>query len=76
MDTVPNTAARVTPWNKGKLLGQKPPHRANAGSGRVLAQGGASETGAVSLSEPRVGVTSSLDQAVFPDRRVLGVDWA
>ena len=25
MDTVPNTAARVTPWNKGKLLGQKPP---------------------------------------------------
>ena len=25
MDTVPNTAARVTPWNRGKLLGQKPP---------------------------------------------------
>ena len=25
MDTVSNTAARVTPWNKGKLLGQKPP---------------------------------------------------
>lgn len=25
MDTVPNTATRVTPWNKGKLLGQKPP---------------------------------------------------
>jgi len=25
MHTVPNTAARVTPWNKGKLLGQKPP---------------------------------------------------
>jgi hypothetical protein len=25
MHTVPNTAARVTPWNKGKLLGQKSP---------------------------------------------------
>ena len=25
MDTVSNTAVRVTPWNKGKLLGQKPP---------------------------------------------------
>src|SRR6185295_9705338 len=25
MHTVPNTAARVTPWNKGKLLGQRPP---------------------------------------------------
>jgi len=25
MDTVSNTAVRVTPWNKGKLPGQKPP---------------------------------------------------
>ena len=25
MDTVMNTNGRVTPWNKGKLLGQKPP---------------------------------------------------
>ncbi len=25
MDTATNTAGRVTPWNKGKLLGQKPP---------------------------------------------------
>ena len=25
MDTVTKTAGRVTPWNKGKLLGQKPP---------------------------------------------------
>ena len=25
MDTVTNTNGRVTPWNKGKLLGQKPP---------------------------------------------------
>ena len=25
MDTATNTNGRVTPWNKGKLLGQKPP---------------------------------------------------
>ena len=25
MDTVTTTTARATPWNKGKLLGQKPP---------------------------------------------------
>lgn len=25
MDTVLNTSARLSPWNKGKLLGQKPP---------------------------------------------------
>jgi integrase len=25
MDTVTNTAGRAAPWNKGKLLGQKPP---------------------------------------------------
>jgi hypothetical protein len=25
MDTATNTAGRVAPWNKGKLLGQKPP---------------------------------------------------
>ena len=25
MDTVTKTAERATPWNKGKLLGQKPP---------------------------------------------------
>src|SRR5512137_1650734 len=25
MDTATNTTGRVTPWNKGKLLGQKPP---------------------------------------------------
>ena len=25
MDTVPNTSARLSPWNKGRLLGQKPP---------------------------------------------------
>jgi hypothetical protein len=29
MDTVTNTAGRVTPWNKGKLLGQKPPLKLN-----------------------------------------------
>jgi hypothetical protein len=25
MDTVTTTAGRAIPWNKGKLLGQKPP---------------------------------------------------
>ena len=25
MDTASTTNGRVTPWNKGKLLGQKPP---------------------------------------------------
>ena len=25
MDTVPNISTRLSPWNKGKLLGQKPP---------------------------------------------------
>jgi len=25
MDTVAKTEGRATPWNKGKLLGQKPP---------------------------------------------------
>ena len=25
MDTATTTNGRVTPWNKGKLLGQKPP---------------------------------------------------
>jgi hypothetical protein len=25
MDTVTTTTKRATPWNKGKLLGQKPP---------------------------------------------------
>ena len=143
MDTVTKTEGRAIPWNKGKLLGQKPPlklkeiwairirlqldssiprtrviqprhrqqvarvrsgwaprprcgpgqsgrrprdchaeedtaagavrdHRANAGRGRRLDHGGASETGAVPLSEPRVGVAPSFDPAVFPDRRVVG----
>ena len=27
MDTVTTTAGRARPWNKGKLLGQKPPRR-------------------------------------------------
>src|SRR5450631_3348829 len=134
--TAPKPEGRAVPWNKGKLIGQKPPlklkeiwairirlqldhrtrelalfvvqprhrqqvagvrsgrasrprcgpgqscrrprdcyaeedaaarairdHRANAGSGRGLGQGGASETGAVPLSESCVGVTSSFDPA-------------
>ena len=148
MNTTTTTAGRAIPWNKGKLLGQKPPlklkeiwairirlqlarraqelalfnlaidsklrgcdlvrlrvhdvvHGSRAAtraivmqkktqrpvqfeiteqtreSGRGLGQGGASETGAVPLSEPCVGVTSSFDPAVFPVRRVLGgVNWA
>src|SRR5450755_3187743 len=140
MDTATTTTGRVIPWNKGKLLGQKPPlklkeiwairirlqldhrtrelalftrhrqqvarlrsgrasrprcharqrgcaagdchaeedsapgpvrdHRANTGRGRRLDHGGPSEAGAVPLSEPRYGVASSFDPAVFPDRRV------
>jgi hypothetical protein len=41
-----------------------------------LGHGGASETGGVPLPKPGVGVTSSFDPSVFPDRRILGgVDW-
>ena len=142
------TAGRAVPWNKGKLLGQKPPlklkeiwairirlqldHRtrelalfnlaidsklrgcdlvglrvhdvvqgSHVAARAIVMQkktqrpvqfeiteqtrdavaawisDGASEAGAVPLSEPRVGVASSVDPAVLPDRRVLGgVDWA
>jgi hypothetical protein len=41
-------------------------HRANAGRGRSVDHGGASETAAVPLSEPRVGIASCVDAAVFP----------
>ena len=147
MDTATTNAVRATPWNKGKLVGQKPPlklkeiwairirlqldhrarelalfnlaidsklrggdllglrvhdviqgshvaaraivmqkktqrpvqfedHRAIAGISYRLDQGGASETGAVPLSKSDVRITSSIDPAVFPDRRVLGgIDW-
>jgi hypothetical protein len=145
METATRAGDRAMPWNKGKLLGQKPPlklkeiwairirlqldqrmrelalfnlaidsklrgcdlvglrvHDVVQGS-RVapraivmqtktqrpvqfeiteqtrdgsLAQGGASETGPVPLSEPRVEVASSLDSAVLPNRRGLGcVNW-
>jgi hypothetical protein len=49
---------------------------ANAGRGRRLDRHGASETGAVSLSEPGVGVASSLDPAVLTDRPIVcRVNW-
>ena len=146
MDTATTNAVRATPWNKGKLVGQKPPlklkeiwairirlqldHRARELALFNLAidsklrgcdllglrvhdviQGShvaaraivmqkktqrpvqfeitdqtreavtawineASETGAVPLSKPGVRIASSVDPAVFPDRRVLGgIDW-
>ena len=147
-NTAPKAEGRVVPWNKGKLIGQKPPlklkeiwairirlqldHRARElalfnlaidsklrGCDLVglrvhdvfqgshvaaraivmqkktqrpvqfeiteqtrdavacLDRGGPSEAGAVPLSEPHVGVASSFDSAVFPDRRILGgIDWA
>jgi hypothetical protein len=43
-----------------------------AGRGRGLDRHGASETGAVPVSEPGVGFTPPFDPAVFPDRRGLG----
>ena len=148
METATTTNGRVTPWNKGKLLGQKPPlklkaiwairirlqldHRArelalfNLGIDSKLrgcdlvalrvhdvVQGShvaaraivmqkktqrpvqfeiteqtrdavaawimhsAPEGGAVPLSKPSVRVASSVDTAVFSDRRVVGgIDWA
>ena len=142
MDTATKTEGRALPWNKGKLLGQKPPlklkeiwairirlqlthrsrelalfnlaidsklrgcdlvglrvhdvvqgsrvaprdcyaeedpaagairdHRAITGRGRGMDHRGTSEIGAVPLSEPTIGVASSLDSAVLSDRRVLG----
>jgi len=142
MDTATTTTGRVIPWNKGKLLGQKPPlklkeiwairirlqldhrtrelalftrhrqqvarlrsgrasrprrgpgqsrrspsnrnaeedsaagairdHRTNAGRGRSLDRNGASEVGPVPLSEPRVGIATSVDPSVRPDRWSLG----
>src|SRR6266446_2925485 len=84
MDTATTTNRRVTPWNKGKLFGQKPPlklkeiwairirlqldHRA-----RELALFNlAIEAGAVPFSQPSVGVAASFDATVFADRRVVG----
>ena len=148
MDTTTTSAGRAIPWNKGKLLGQKPPlklkeiwairirlqlnyrtrelalfnlaidsklrgcdlvglrvHDVVQGSHvapraivmqkksqrpvqfeiteqtrdavGAMDHGCPSETGAVPVSEPCVGVAPSLNPAIFPDRWVLGeVDWA
>src|SRR5450631_1045852 len=52
-------------------------HRTNAGRGRSLDRNGASEVGPVPLSEPRVGIATSVDPAIRPDRWSLGGgNWA
>ena len=51
-------------------------HRTHARRGRGMDQHGALEGGAVPLSKPSVRIASTVDTAVFPDRRVVGgVDW-
>src|SRR4029453_7105648 len=103
-NTASKSDGRVVPWNKGKLLGQKPPlklkeiwairirlqldHRTRELAlfnlaidsklrGCDLDRAGLSEAGAVSLSQPRVGLAPSVDATVFPDRWILGKrDWS
>jgi hypothetical protein len=36
MDTATKTEGRAEPWNKGKLLGQKPPHPDRLGTCRRI----------------------------------------
>ncbi len=48
--------------------------RTNARRGRGMDQHGALEGGAVSLSKPSVRVASSVDTAVFPGVRYLGIE--